>query len=61
MTDSQWLFPVSVLEHTPSVESGYTRDRELYDRSRAVELVFRLGVTLQLLVASLSTARKLGE
>jgi cyclin K len=58
MTDSQWLFPASALDKTPSVESGYlTRDRELYDRSRAVELLFRLGVTLQLLVATPSPAQ----
>lgn len=57
MSNSQWIFPVSALDNTPSVQSQhFTRDKELYDRSRAVELLFRLGSTLQLSVLVLSTA-----
>lgn len=48
---SQWLFPVSALQVTPSVvTSSYTVAKELYDRSRGVEFLFRLGSSLGLLV-----------
>lgn len=47
----QWLFPVSALQVTPSVvTSSYTVAKELYDRSRGVEFLFRLGSSLGLLV-----------
>lgn len=48
---SQWLFPISALQLTPSVvTSFYTVPKELYDRSRGVEFLFRLGSSLGLLV-----------
>lgn len=46
---SQWLFPVSALYSTPSrVTSDIPLERELYDRSRGVEFLYRLGVSLGL-------------
>lgn len=46
---SQWLFPISALQLTPSVlTSYYTVAKELYDRSRGVEFLFRLGSSLGL-------------
>ena len=48
-SSSQWIFPVSALSATPSImTSGYTLDRELYDRARGVEFLFRLGSSLGL-------------
>jgi hypothetical protein len=47
---SQWVFPLSALQLTPSVvTSSYTVAKELYDRSRGVEFLFRLGSSLGLL------------
>ena len=49
---SQWLFPVSaILDSTPSrTTSSISVEKELYDRARGVEFLFRLGVTLNLYV-----------
>ena len=49
---SQWLFPVSaVLDCTPSrTTSSISVEKELYDRARGVEFLYRLGVTLGLYV-----------
>lgn len=50
-TSSQWLFPVSALSQTPSVRcAGVSVQKELYDRSRGIEFLYRLGSTLLLLV-----------
>ncbi|EGN92464.1 hypothetical protein SERLA73DRAFT_191118 [Serpula lacrymans var. lacrymans S7.3] len=54
---SQWLFPVSALEHTPSIAtSAYTVAKELYDRARGVEFLFRLGSSLGLPSSAMFTA-----
>lgn len=55
---SQWLFPVSaVLDCTPSrTTSSIPVERELYDRARGVEFLYRLGVTLGLPSSALYTA-----
>lgn len=46
---SQWIFSVPALSVTPSImTSGYTLDKELYDRARGVEFLFRLGSSLGL-------------
>ena len=48
---SQWLFPRSALLATPSASvSSIPLEKELYDRARGVEFLFRLGGTLQLSV-----------
>lgn len=54
---SQWLFPVSaIVEATPSrTTSSISVEKELYDRARGVEFLFRLGVTLGLYVLSWTT------
>lgn len=52
MESSQWLFPVEALNHTPSASPLY---KELYDRARGVEFLFRLGSSLALLVFSQET------
>lgn len=50
-TTSKWLFPVSALSQTPSVQcSGISLQKELYDRSRGIEFLYRLGSTLLLSV-----------
>lgn len=52
---AQWLFPVEALKNTPSVASGfYPLERELYDRARGVEFLFRLGSSLGLSVPYLA-------
>ncbi|KAI0341687.1 cyclin-like protein [Trametopsis cervina] len=55
---AQWLFPVSaLLEQSPSrTTSSIPVERELYDRARGVEFLFRLGVSLILPISSLYTA-----
>ncbi|KAK2466942.1 hypothetical protein APHAL10511_001200 [Amanita phalloides] len=52
-TDSQWLFPVSALYATPSACS---LEKELYDRARGVEFLFRLGSSLGLPTSAMFTA-----
>ncbi|KAF8741002.1 hypothetical protein AX14_006206 [Amanita brunnescens Koide BX004] len=52
-SDSQWLFPLSALYATPS---SCPLDRELYDRSRGVEFLFRLGSSLGLPTSAMFTA-----
>jgi hypothetical protein len=48
---SQWLFPISALQATPTLAtSKWTLEKELYDRSRGVEFLFRLGSSLGLFV-----------
>jgi hypothetical protein len=50
-SSSQWIFSVSALLLTPSLTtSNFTLERELYDRSRGAEFLFRLGSSLGLLV-----------
>ncbi|KAG2349933.1 cyclin-like protein [Suillus weaverae] len=54
---SQWVFPISALQLTPSVvTSSYTVAKELYDRSRGVEFLFRLGSSLGLPTSAMFTA-----
>lgn len=45
--NTQWYFPLSVLASTPSTSP---RPRELYDRARGIEFLFRLGSSLALSV-----------
>lgn len=48
-SSSQWFFPVSALQWTPSsTTSSISLDKELYDRARGIEFLYRLGVSLQL-------------
>lgn len=50
-TSSQWMFPLSALHSTPSrATSNIPLEKELYDRSRGVEFLYRLGVSLGLFV-----------
>ncbi|EAU88564.2 hypothetical protein CC1G_04270 [Coprinopsis cinerea okayama7 len=51
--NSQWFFPLSALQATPSACS---LERELYDRARGVEFLFRLGSSLQLPTSAMCTA-----
>ncbi|KAG6333133.1 hypothetical protein ID866_5960 [Astraeus odoratus] len=54
---AQWIFPVEALHHTPSVAtSDYTIGKELYDRARGVEFLFRLGSSLGLPSSAMFTA-----
>ncbi|TEB35899.1 cyclin-like protein [Coprinellus micaceus] len=53
LSNSQWLFPLNSLEATPSICS---LEKELYDRARGVEFLFRLGSSLQLPTSALCTA-----
>ncbi|KZP12012.1 cyclin-like protein [Athelia psychrophila] len=54
---SQWIFSASSLLKTPSnTASGITLDKELYDRSRGVEFLFRLGSSLGLPSTAMFTA-----
>ncbi|KAF8831318.1 hypothetical protein HHX47_DHR1000697 [Lentinula edodes] len=45
LKDNQWLFPVEALYHYPSREPLH---KTLYDLSRGVEFLFRLGTSLKL-------------
>ncbi|KAI0646958.1 cyclin-like protein [Trametes meyenii] len=56
-TSSQWIFPLSVLHNTPSrATSSIPMEKELYDRSRGVEFLYRLGVSLGLPSSAMYTA-----
>ncbi|KAF8228192.1 cyclin-like protein [Tricholoma matsutake] len=52
-TSSQWLFPLSALRATPT---GYSPEKEFYDRARGVEFLFRLGSSLALPSSAIFTA-----
>ncbi|OCB84300.1 cyclin-like protein [Sanghuangporus baumii] len=56
-SSSQWRFPSSALLVTPSAAtSGISLDKELYDRARGIEFLYRLGASLQLPSTALVTA-----
>ncbi|KAI0807117.1 cyclin-like protein [Fomes fomentarius] len=56
-SSSQWRFPISALHKTPSkMTSDIPLERELYDRSRGVEFLYRLGVSLGLPSSAMYTA-----
>ena len=55
MSESQWLFSIDALDFTPS---NCSRERELYDRARGVEFLFRLGASLVLSVVSTPPFKK---
>lgn len=46
--NSQWLFPIDTLSNTPST---CRLERELYDRARGIEFLYRVGMQLNLYVA----------
>ncbi|KAK7014885.1 cyclin pch1 [Favolaschia claudopus] len=50
---NQWLFPLSALHATPS---NWPLEKELYDRARGVEFLYRLGCSLVLPTAAIMTA-----
>lgn len=50
---SQWLFPISALQATPSTCS---LEKELYDRARGIEFLFRLGSSLGLPTSAMCTS-----
>ncbi|TFK42608.1 cyclin-like protein [Crucibulum laeve] len=49
----QWLFSMSALQATPS---HCSLEKELYDRARGIEFLFRLGSSLQLPTSAMCTA-----
>ncbi|KAJ7905465.1 cyclin-like protein [Mycena olivaceomarginata] len=49
----QWLFPLSALHATPS---NWSLEKELYDRARGIEFLFRLGSSLVLPTSAIMTA-----
>ncbi|KAF9227951.1 cyclin-like protein [Gyrodon lividus] len=54
---SQWIFTIHALQRTPSITtSTYTIAKELYDRARGVEFLFRLGSSLGLPSSAMFTA-----
>ncbi|KAK7693573.1 hypothetical protein QCA50_003142 [Cerrena zonata] len=56
-SSSQWLLPISALHATPSkTTSQIPLEKELYDRARGVEFLFRLGVSLALPSYAMHTA-----
>ncbi|KAJ3517156.1 hypothetical protein NLJ89_g691 [Agrocybe chaxingu] len=52
-SSSQWLFALSALNGTPST---CPREKELYERARGVEFLFRLGSSLALPTSAMCTA-----
>jgi hypothetical protein len=49
-THSQWLFPISALSSTPTAQERSLHE-EMYDRSRGIEFLYRLGTSIGLFVA----------
>ncbi|KAJ7172504.1 cyclin-like protein [Mycena filopes] len=49
----QWLFPLAALHATPS---NWPLEKELYDRARGIEFLFRLGSSLALPTSAILTA-----
>ncbi|KAF7363419.1 Cyclin pch1 [Mycena sanguinolenta] len=50
---NQWLFPLSALHATPC---NWPIEKELYDRARGIEFLFRLGSSLVLPTSAIMTA-----
>jgi len=48
-THSQWLFPISALSCTPTAQERSLHE-EMYDRSRGIEFLYRLGTSIGLFV-----------
>lgn len=54
---SQWIYSTSGLHATPSkTTSGIPLQKEMYDRARGVEFLFRLGVSLSMPSSAMYTA-----
>ncbi|KAJ7046754.1 cyclin-like protein [Mycena alexandri] len=53
MQNDQWLFPFAALQATPS---NWPLEKELYDRARGIEFLFRLGSSLVLPTSAILTA-----
>ncbi|KAF5330678.1 hypothetical protein D9619_005559 [Psilocybe cf. subviscida] len=51
--NSQWLFPIETLSNTPST---CRLERELYDRARGIEFLYRVGMQLNLPTSAIFTA-----
>ncbi|KAJ7685185.1 cyclin-like protein [Mycena polygramma] len=52
-TNDQWLFPLSAFHATPT---NWPLEKELYDRARGIEFLFRLGSSLFLPTSAVLTA-----
>ncbi|KAI9446482.1 cyclin-like protein [Lactarius indigo] len=52
---SQWLFPISALSRTPTAQDRSLHE-EMYDRSRGIEFLYRLGCSIGLHSPGLFTA-----
>lgn len=52
---SQWLFPISALSCTPTAQDKSLHE-EMYDRSRGIEFLYRLGTSIGLHSPGLFTA-----
>ncbi len=50
-TSSQWVFPISALSCTPTAQERSLHE-EMYDRSRGIEFLYRLGTSIGLFVRS---------
>jgi hypothetical protein len=48
-TNSQWVFPISALSCTPTAQERSLHE-EMYDRSRGIEFLYRLGTSIGLFV-----------
>jgi hypothetical protein len=53
-TNSQWVFPISALSCTPTAQERSLHE-EMYDRSRGIEFLYRLGTSIGLFVQSTLT------
>lgn len=53
-TNSQWVFPISALSCTPTAQERSLHE-EMYDRSRGIEFLYRLGTSIGLFVAANSS------
>lgn len=47
--NTQWLFPISALSCTPTAQERSLHE-EMYDRSRGIEFLYRLGTSIGLFV-----------
>ncbi|KAF8503584.1 cyclin-like protein [Russula emetica] len=54
-TNSQWVFPISALSCTPTAQERSLHE-EMYDRSRGIEFLYRLGTSIGLHSPGLFTA-----
>ncbi|ORY87965.1 cyclin-like protein, partial [Protomyces lactucae-debilis] len=52
----KWLFTEQELKRTPSIQAGYSPERERTERMKGCDFIFKIGMKLRLLQSTIATA-----